>query len=461
MRDGIFRRLLVTYILILVVIIGVVSLSLSQFFKIYFFQVKQRELIDAGRQVETGLIRFNRGDISKTDLTFQINTIGRATNSRIVVFESSKPLSGALQSGLDQEMEAVLRSALNGKTVVTRKQFAKELNTYVVAVGLPISLNAVTKGAVLLFAPVYEVSNALGKVYQIIWITALIALAVGVMAIWVTARKISRPIILLSKMAEEIAQSKSIADVLLDTGGELSRLAQSFNYMKNQLAKTEQMRREFIAGVSHELRTPLTTIRGFVQGILDGVIKPDEQVKYLGLAFDEINRLTRLTNDLLELTKVDAGIIRLDKHIVNLGEIVKESVLSVHDSFAGKNIEVVINPQELMIQVDPDRLKQVLINLLHNAFKYTPEGGKVTIETFHQDGEALIKVSDTGIGIPQEEMSLIFEKFYRVDKSRDSAVRGTGLGLSIAKNLVELHGGRIFLESQEGSGSCFIIGLPI
>jgi len=464
MGGGIFRRLVVTYAIIIAVIIGVLAIALSQYFRVYFFQTKQRELLNIGRQVETQLIKFRRGDIAGEELVSQVNTIGRAANSRIIILERDSLEKGLAGYGLDNELINMVEEVFAGREVVRKRQFAAELDTFVVAVGIPVPGDGEERkdAAVLLFSPVYEVDTALSRVYQIILLTAAGSFAVGLVLVWITAGRMTRPLITLSRMAEEIAGGRKVADIPGETDDEIGRLTGSFNYMKNRLAAVDQMRQEFIAAVSHELRTPLTSVRGFIQGILDGVIKPAEQEKYLNLAFSETNRLARLTDDLLELTKLEAGAVRLNRQEVLLGQLVEDSVMTVlRNTGQGRSRPKTEIPPGLSLKADPDRLKQVLINLLTNAFKYTPEDGEITIRARITGGNTEISVIDTGAGIPAAELPYIFEKFYRVDKSRDSAAGGTGLGLSIVRNLVELHGGEIKAESAEGSGARFIIRLPV
>jgi len=461
MKGGVFRRQLVTYIIIMILIIGLLSVLMSQYLKVYFFNNKQEELTNTGRQVETQLIRYRRGDITREELEKQINLIGKVTNSRVIIVDGRSSAAAAANTGLDDELETILKRVLDGEKVVRRQQYASELSTYVVVVGIPTG-SANTRGAVLLFSPVYEVDQALGRVYEIILITAGMALAVGLILVWVTSRRISRPVIELSRMAEQIARGEAVADAPGMADDEIGHLTHSFNHMKNRLAETDRMRREFIAGVSHELRTPLTSVRGFIQGILDGVICAEDREKYLRMAFDETNRLTRLTNDLLDLTKLEAGVIKLNKQKIELYELIDDSILTVCRS-SGKDIldsRVTVTPEKLSLQADPDRLKQVLINLLSNACRYTPDGGRIEVAAELAGSKVRILVKDNGIGIPAAELPFIFEKFYRVDKSRNSSAGGSGLGLSIVKDLVELHGGSITARSAAGQGTVFEIILP-
>lgn len=459
---GIFRKLFMTYIAILAVVIIVLSLSLSQFFKIYFFNSKQKELTTIGKQVETELIRYRRGDITEEMLRSTIDTIGRSANTRITVIESSKPEELSEESELKSGLQIDLKKILNGETVVKRHEYSTDLNTYVVAVGIPIHTTPQQKGALLLFSPVYEVNNALVEVYKIIWFTALLALAGGFAVIWATSRKLSGPVIKLSEAAQRIANQENVPDLEEEADGEIGLLVQSFNYMKNRLIRTEKMRREFIAGVSHELRTPLTSMRGYIQAIIDGLIPEAQQIKYLELAFNENKRLTLLTNDLLELTKIESGAVVLKKTQVKIKKILEESLLIVRENYGNSEMacSLTVEPEDLEIGMDPDRGRQIFINLLDNAFKYALTPAEVHITARCAEEGHIIEIKDTGPGIPEQELGLIFEKFHRVDKSRDEAVGGYGLGLSIVKELVELHQGQILVSSREGLGSCFKIIFP-
>lgn len=471
MPTGIFRKLLVTYLIIITLIIALLGLILSQLFKVYFFDEKQNSLLNTGRQVNTLLIKYHRGDMSREELGTAVNIIGATTNSRIIVIDlpDKAPDRSYLQKEFGQKDDQLINSleqVLKGETIVRRRHFASELNTYVMAVGIPVQTENPAKGAVFLFSPVYEVDKALAGIYKIIWLTAVFSLAIGSGIIYLISRKISRPIIEVSRTAENLARGIKTEDLNPASKDEVGQLVTSFNYMKNRLERTEKMRTELIAGVSHELRTPLTAVRGFIQGILDGVIPAGEQEKYLKLTFRETNRLTRLTNDLLELAKLESGGVTLNKASVDIGLAAREVADSLTTPAGAKNITVTfhksddIADQDLILTADGDRIRQIFWNLLTNAINYTEPGGRVDIKISAADRKLTLAITDTGIGIPPAELPFIFEKFHRVDKSRDSSLGGSGLGLAIVKNLVELHGGKINITSQPGSGTTVKIDFP-
>jgi two-component system phosphate regulon sensor histidine kinase PhoR len=230
------------------------------------------------------------------------------------------------------------------------------------------------------------------------------------------------------------------------------------------LRKLERVRRDFVANVSHELRTPLTAIQGFSETLLAGAIDdPQNRVRFLEIILDHSRRLARLTEDLLMLSKMDADRLELELQRVSVSQFVEGCVETALRPAAEKDLRISVNLAKSLpdIAADRRRLAEVLQNLLDNAIQYTPSGGQIMLSASAEGDEVTFTVSDTGIGIPQADQPRIFERFYRVDVARSREVGGTGLGLSIAKHLVEVHGGRIWVESEVGQGAQFHFTVPI
>ncbi|MDA8064358.1 MAG: ATP-binding protein [Thermaerobacter sp.] len=226
--------------------------------------------------------------------------------------------------------------------------------------------------------------------------------------------------------------------------------------------RLEQMRRDFVANVSHELQTPLTSLQGFAETLLDERgIKPADRRRFLEIIRAEAGRLARLIDDLLDLSRIESGSLELKRRRVDLARVVRQAADSRGRAVAeaGLTMELDLAP-DLFAFADPDRVVQVLTNLLTNAVKYTPSGGSVRITTAGGAREVRVQVADTGVGIPEADLPRIFERFYRVDKGRSRVSGGTGLGLAIAKHLVEVQGGRIEVQSEVGRGSTFSFTLP-
>lgn len=229
------------------------------------------------------------------------------------------------------------------------------------------------------------------------------------------------------------------------------------------IRRLERMRSEFVANVSHELKTPIAAVKGFAETMLSGAVKDEETANaFLQIIYDESERLNRLIGDILELSKIESRRVPLMLSPVDISRFMNNTIAILEVSSHKKNITVNLTaPEELYMEADEDRLRQVFVNLLSNAISYTPEGGTVDVNiTLTEQEQVRIAISDTGIGIPEKDLPRIFERFYRVDKARSRGSGGTGLGLSIVKHLVELHKGTISVRSVVGKGTTFTIELP-
>lgn len=297
---------------------------------------------------------------------------------------------------------------------------------------------------------------------------AIAALIAAMVASFFISRQVVNPIQRMMKLSHRIADGEYqdrldiSPKINFEQMDELNQLALSFNQMAEKLEKTEIMRRQLIGDVSHELRTPLTAIKGYMEGMIDGVLPANPEVYQM--VNTEIERLQRLVNDLQELSRVEGGEFQLKPVSISPASLLETIRGNLGRPFEEKGIqlEMVVAPDLPQILVDRDRILQVLTNLAGNALQYTPPGGKVTICAFREKNEVIFSVSDTGIGIAPEQIPLVFNRFYRTDKSRARASGGSGIGLTIAQVLVRAHQGRIWAESLgEGKGSTFSFALPI
>jgi two-component system phosphate regulon sensor histidine kinase PhoR len=230
------------------------------------------------------------------------------------------------------------------------------------------------------------------------------------------------------------------------------------------LRKLERVRRDFVANVSHEFKTPLTAIQGFSETLLAGAIDdPQNRERFLGIILEHSRRLARLTDDLLKLSQMDADRLQLEIRPMSVVELIESCVETTEHRATEKGVHLNVAPADHLPNIAGDRrrLAEILQNLLDNATQYTLPGGRITLNAETRDADVVFTVSDTGIGIPKSDQSRIFERFYRVDAARSREAGGTGLGLAIAKHLVEVHGGRIWVESEIGQGSQFHFSVPI
>lgn len=460
---SIFGRLLLTYVLIIAVAIALFSVLLYMFMKEHLFLAKQEALLETGYYLNTLLVRTRRGLMTENELAMAANVAGETANARVVLLDipdGDFPEQAAWRETLpDEWLTGLLDGIWRGDAVVRRRQFSPEIGAYVVAVGVPSLSGEQVAGAVILFSPLNELEGVLAQGRRIVWLSGAVLLGLAFIVVYFVSHRLTRPLIRVTRASEVMAGGGEVADLVESGSDEIGRLVRSFNDMKNKLQRMENMRRDLIAAISHELRTPLTAIRGFVQGIQDDVIPPRERSRCLALVLQETNRLTDMTNDLLEMARLEAGVVALQKNETDLCLLVREVAELFLIQSNSKDIALEVHGCETKVLVcaDGDRIRQVIANLLSNAIKFTPAGGRVGISVSAEEHTVTIEVWDTGPGIPSRELPLVFEKFYQVEKSRDAAIGGTGLGLSIAKSIVELHGGRLTLESDEKGTSASMV----
>ena len=291
----------------------------------------------------------------------------------------------------------------------------------------------------------------------------LVAILLALLVSILLSRSVIAPVRAMTSASQRIAEGHYNERVSASGADELGQLAGSFNRMAERLEETETMRRQLIGDVTHELRTPLTTIKGSMEGLMDGILPPTPET--FEQIYKEADRLNHLVDDLQELSRVEAGAYELDLQPVSVSELVSITLKRLRRQFDEKGISVntEIPPDLPLVMVDVDRIGQVLVNLIGNALHYTPEGGTVWITASRVANNLQVSVRDTGIGIPAKHLPRIFDRFYRVDKSRSRRIGGgSGIGLTIARHLVEAHKGKIWAESDgEGKGSTFTFSLPV
>lgn len=290
---------------------------------------------------------------------------------------------------------------------------------------------------------------------------ALLAVGIALVLTFFLSRRISAPIKAMALAAGRLGKGDLSQRVNLKDRGEMGELAQAFNSMASELEHAEKLQRNMVADIAHELRTPLSNIRGYLEAVRDGVIRPDADT--IHSLEEEAALLSRLVDDLQELSLAEAGALKLNCQPDNINDVIKQAVTTKQALAIAKGLSVSTDlPDKLpSINIDSQRIRQVLGNLLENAIFHTGSGGSITVTSERQDNQIKVAVTDTGEGIPPDDLPYIFERFYRVDKSRTRATGGSGLGLTIARSLVEAHGGKIEARSEPGKGSCFAFTLPI
>ncbi len=462
-------RLLAAFTVVIIVTIGAAFFLTYQNTRNEIVQMGERIELDQDRNMQRELSRYfqivNNWDsiqpyIEQWGQLYQRRII-LADSANVVVADSDGQLLGNVynDSLVDEEMAQIPISDTGQvlEIIVPHEQggpWMASISTdtigmlYVVHGGFP-NINATA---------LQITYDSIGRFY--IW-GGLVAIVLAVLLTFLLSRRILAPVKALTNATRHFGRGDFSHRVEDKDRSELGELAKSFNSMAGNLERIERLRRDMVADVAHELRTPLSNLKGYLEAINDGVVKPDK--KTMRSLNEEAASLSRLVADLQELSLADAGELKMTFQPENIKDLVQETIDASQSKIKAKGLKLITDlPDGLpAVNIDAHRIKQVLYNLLDNAIAHTGKGGKVTVKVLEKDKMVTVSVADTGEGVPSEDLPMIFERFYRVDKSRTRHTGGSGLGLTIAKRLVEAHGGKISVESRPGKGSIFTFTLPV
>lgn len=350
------------------------------------------------------------------------------------------------------EMPQALSEAISGGNSADMAGDLVGISKKALAVAVPVEYNGRVIAGVYLITNIPDLEALRYDILKMYFMSFLISLAAAAILAYVFNKRITAPIYEVKKAAEAFSKGQLETRVNISGKDEMAILAEAFNDMADSLTQIEKMRRSFISDVSHELRTPMTTITGFVQGILDGTIPEEKQELYLQIVLDETRRLSKLVTDLLDSSRINSDDIPLEKKCFDINELIRITLIGFDERFDEKNINVDVsfeNDREFVL-AEKDSIKRVLTNLVDNAIKFSYEGGKIEISTCGDEEKVYISVKNEGEGVPEESRKHIFERFYKNDKSRSMNKNGVGLGLYIVRSIINKHGEKITLTSEEG-----------
>lgn len=291
--------------------------------------------------------------------------------------------------------------------------------------------------------------------------SGLLAVLMGLLVSILISRQLTKPILDITQTANNLrAGDLSARSSIVNSTAEISQLRESINYLGDTLAKQDSIRKRYASDISHELRTPLTTLKTHIEAISDGIWEPNKE--HLDILTDEVLRLTKLVDDLKTSFTQGEYTLQINKSRFNISLELENIIRGYEPIFSKENHLLLSNiEKDIIFNMDREKFNQIIYNLLSNSLHYLKEKGKVMVELYGLEDKIILKISDNGIGIKEEDLENIFNRFYRVDTSRNKETGGTGLGLSIVKSIVEAHKGHIDVESKFGEGTDFIISLPI
>lgn len=333
-----------------------------------------------------------------------------------------------------------------------------------IVVATPIVSDGKTIGAVFATKKTESTwSGYMKDTAEMLGIAILAALAIAFVTVYFFTYKTTKPLRQMSEATKHYSDGDFSYKVDVVGNDEIATLSEEFNKMSASLATLESTRRSFVANVSHELKTPMQTIGGFVDGILDGTISDEKREHYLRIISDEVKRLSRLVTGMLNMSKLEAGEMPINYRQFDISDLICRTFLSFEKKIEDNNIEIEgfdkFTP--ITVMADEDLITQVVYNIADNAVKFTPDNGKINVKAVSDGKEVYVSIRNSGQGISKEEIEKIFERFYKIDKSRSYDVKGAGLGLYIVKNIIKLHGGEIKAFSDEQSYTEFAFHIPI
>ncbi|WP_031546310.1 sensor histidine kinase [Salinicoccus luteus] len=394
------------------------------------------------------------------------------TLDHVVIMESESDLIVAItdrggevirsSDAIGAEVEAVIEHTDEGRVpdegVILESDWADE---QYVATDSPIIMDGKHSGHVFMFADSNHIKEIISNLTRQFLFIGLVTVILTVVTVMVLSKVITQPLVRMKHATEAMSGGNHEVALSTDRNDELGELATAITRLSKDLKRVKSERNEFLASVSHELRTPLTYLKGYADIISRDSQSAADRRKYIGVIQEEVDHLSGLVKTLFELAKIDQNAFVIKKEEVAFDVLIKKVVDRVRPVIEERHIKFSYDcPDNVAIEADPERIQQVLLNILDNAIKYTPHGNHVRLEVIPSENEIVTLVSDTGDGIAEEDLPYIFERLYRAEKSRSRTKGGSGLGLTIAKEIVALHNGRLEVESKVGEGTIFRITLP-
>ncbi|NEW08599.1 HAMP domain-containing histidine kinase [Paenibacillus sp. SYP-B3998] len=453
--NSIVTKLGATIMILFLVVLFIFSFVIDQIFAGFIHNKILKEADELSARYVS--MMESHGDV-------MMDMMSELSNAGIYIMDNKGEVISS--TGQLKEYESILATSSDLSTLASGQSLQKEVNftsnkRYLVS-AKPLRHEGAYMGSVFIFSSLDELDRSVTRARQFILLAGIGALLLAVGITYIISKRMSLPLIQIETVSRRMATGDLDARVKVESEDEIGSLSQAINDLATELQRYRANRSEFLANISHELRTPITYLEGYTQLLSEGLYDTEEEKKqYLDVLRQESVRLKHLIQDLFELSKMEEGKLNLDLEWIDLNEIVESCTEKVALKAKQKGISILshVDQQLPMLYADGNRMEQVFLNLLDNAIRYS-EKGEIMI-TIHQiQSELLIIIADTGMGIPKDEIAYIFERFYRVEKSRSREHGGTGLGLAIVKKLVETQGGSIRVNSTFGIGTQFHILFP-
>ena len=460
MFKSILGRLFWTYAAILALVFTSVSVSVGIFINHFALNQHVENVEKVADTIEywTGAMQIEDDNFrARAGYKQMLKSWADFLHSDIVITNTDGEVIASTCSVTTVPDDLVL-SVVYGKTITRRSTFNGAYDKKVMVVGMPIEYQGSIVGAMYFNTGLQDMRKTTLELFYMFLFSSAFSILAAAILVYMQSKRISKPIGAINNAARNIASGKFDQRVAVTSGDEIGQLASSFNFMADSIEELEATRGEFISDVAHELRTPMTSISGFVEGIMDGTIPSEKQNDYLKIVLDESKRLTKMVNDMLEMSKMSSSEYKLDITGFDLNELTRVCIISLGSRIDEKNLDLNVDFEKdtMMVLADKDAIKRVIINLLDNAIEFSYPNTTIGVHTWIEDGRARFCIGNFGDGISGADLSNIFNRFYKTDKSRVYEKSGAGLGLSFVKNILTLHKQNVWVESvdtKEGSAA--------
>ena len=466
-KDSIVRKQMLLYMTTIGVLIMLLCGALALIYTNHYMNEKEKDLIRQGEKIATAYSRaYRTGDLS--DLSHELQILETYMESGIVLVNKegtivlTSPGFDEVLIGDNISYEDLTQRVMNGEVVTHQMRKGEVFDTPMLMVGYPVSEGYLA--GIFMCRPLPAIEASLMEMYQMSVCSLFIVSLLGLLVSYLTAKHVAFPLVVMNRAAKIIANGDFEQRVVIKSNDEVGELAESFNHMAESLQAHEKVQKDFIANISHDLRSPLTSMNGFLTAMLDGTIPLEKQDKYLKIVLEETERLSRMTQGIVELSRAQSSTILLDESDFDINSLIRSNIELLEPQLKEKNamIRAIYDAEKTMVHGDMDKISRVLHNLLSNAAKFSPECGVIEVETTLLDKKkVLISVKDEGPGINQEDQKYVFDRFFKSDTTRNEDKIGSGIGLAIAKEFMLAHGENITVKSEEGKGATFAFSLKL
>lgn len=472
MKPTLYIKFLTSYALFGILAFVVLCTFTQHSVNHYLEQHEAQQLYRESAQIASDYASsFANNTLSLQDFQTQMQTLGNYLSAEIwvmdnegrILFNSADATVGQRAADAQYTMLPRFDTTDFGNTYSMIGDFYGSFSEETLTVFSSVTANYRVHSYVLIHKPVSNIIRTSNQLMNIAFFTVGIVFLSSFLIMLFFTLFVYHPIRKITRVAQNYAKSNFEPRIGLHTNDEIGFLANTMDYMANELDTLEEDQRKFISNVSHDFRSPLTSIKGYVEAMQDGTIPPELQSKYLGIILFETERLTKLTQGILDLNRFGHHGIMLDLADFDINRMIKTTILTFEGTCSKKGLsfDLVLTGQELFVTADMTKIQQVLYNLIDNATKFSHNNSAIKIETSIKNEKVLISVKDSGIGIPADSIKKIWDRFYKTDLSRGKDKKGTGLGLAIVKEILQAHKEHINVISTEGVGTEFIFTLPL